>query len=86
MRQAIDTEHAAARQALGLAWQWREEALAKGESAQWVEGEWQRASAAFAEKVEALNKRIFHYNLQVPLDKLQRNRIDLDGELQRLNI
>ncbi|MBX3046943.1 MAG: DUF1992 domain-containing protein [Anaerolineales bacterium] len=81
VRQSIDAEHAAARQALGLVWQWRQEALARGESAQWIEGEWHRARAAFAEKVEALNKRISDHNLTVPLPRFHRQKINVSDEL-----
>lgn len=83
MRQGIDLEHAAARQALTLAWEWRLAALSEEQDARWVESQWTKAVAAFAETADALNKRIFNYNLQSPAE-FHRHRIDVKSELLRL--
>lgn len=84
LRQDIDKDHATARQTLAQAWQWRQEAVAAETETAWVESQWQRAVAAFVKTVEALNRRIADYNLSVPLDRLQRKKINVDEELQAL--
>ncbi len=42
---------------------------------------WRQRSALFRERIEALNRRIFHYNLQVPSPRFQRLPIDPEREL-----
>lgn len=43
--------------------------------------EWRRQSARFREQIEALNRRIFNYNLQVPSSRFQRMPLDPAKEL-----
>lgn len=84
VRQAIELELAAARQALARSWAWRERALAAGEDAAWVEDEWGKAKSSFEEIVAALNKRIQTYNLETPSPTFYRRKIDLAVELAEL--
>lgn len=84
IRQAIDTEHAVARANLAQACEWRKAAAARQEDARWVEGEWQRGLTAFSEAVEALNKRIFHYNVSIPMDRFHRQKINVADEIAEL--
>jgi DnaJ family protein C protein 28 len=81
MRQAIETELAAARAALARSAAWRQQALAAGEDAARVEAELAKAKEKFTNSIEELNKRILTYNLSIPLPSLHRNRIDLQAEL-----
>ena len=50
-RQAIEQELAAAREALARSWVWRQQALAEGKDAAFVEAEWSRAQREFGEAV-----------------------------------
>lgn len=85
MRQDIDNQHTAARQALTQAWQWRQNALAIETETGWVGVQWQRAVAAFTETAGLLNRRIADYNISVPLDRLHRKKININEELQALH-
>lgn len=82
LRQAIETELAAARTALVRSWVWRQQALEAGEDSLMVDDEWIKARDAFSETVAELNKRIDTYNLQVPSAQLQRAKISLETELK----
>lgn len=42
---------------------------------------WRQQSARFKERIEALNRRIFHYNLLVPSSRFQRLQLDPVTEL-----
>ncbi|HRE30188.1 MAG TPA: DUF1992 domain-containing protein [Anaerolineales bacterium] len=42
---------------------------------------WQGSVARFRERASDLNRRIRDYNLSVPLDRLQRLRIDIEAEI-----
>jgi len=46
--------------------------------------EWNRALARFKQAVDEINKGIFDLNLKVPLEQLQRGKIDLARELAAL--
>ena len=80
----IDAEVDAARTTLQQAWNWREQALAQKRPYVEVENEWQRALQAFKQQVEKINKRIFDYNLQVPSERFQRLKMNLDKELENI--
>jgi DnaJ family protein C protein 28 len=75
-RREIEDDLAAARAALQRAWRARQAAQA--------EPEWQRAQAAFRAAVEQLNQRIQKYNLEVPLARFQRGRVDGEAEIKSL--
>ena len=85
-RQEIERDLNAAREALACAWAWRQEALARGLPLAFVDGEWNRAEAAFRQQVADLNKRIFSHNLQVPSDRLQLRKLDADREFETITL
>ncbi len=66
LRGEIEAEEAAAAADLVRTWIWRQQAGQGGVDLLQVEVEWRRALAIFHERVEALNRKIFTYNLQVP--------------------
>lgn len=45
--------------------------------------EWGRAAERFRAQATDLNRRIRDYNLSTPLERLQRPRIDVEGEIER---
>jgi DnaJ family protein C protein 28 len=61
---------------------WRVEKLDGPVDPGWVEAEWGRAQAAFRERVEALNKHIRAYNLEVPSPAFQRQLIQAEHEIE----
>lgn len=69
-RQAIEAELAAAREALGRSWAWRQQALERGEEAGFVEAEWGRAKERLAQQVKKINKSIQVYNMGIPTNLL----------------
>ena len=77
-----------AREAVVRAWDWRQERLPGAREGQrrYIEGEWRRARAAFAETVAELNAKILDFNLVVPIPGLQKFKLDLDQELAALGI
>ena len=78
----IDTEIEALRASLRSAWEWRLEALRRGDAPLPVEQEWERVVKRFGEQVEKLNKRIFDFNLQTPSISVQRLKLDVERELE----
>jgi DnaJ family protein C protein 28 len=83
-RREIEEELAAARAALGRAYTWRQAALAEQRSYSMVETEWKRAVDDFRQKIAALNKRIFSYNLEVPSEQFQLLSIHAERDLETL--
>lgn len=77
-----------AREAVLRAWRWRQARLpgVQGQQRRYIDAEWQRASAAFAEMVAELNAKIADFNLMVPLPQLQKFKIDVGKELTALGI
>jgi len=82
-----------ARQDLARSRAWRDERLGAlklrtdaqaASDREWVVEEWDRALAGFREAVEEINRGIAGLNLKVPLERLQRQPIDLARELQRM--
>ncbi len=45
---------------------------------------WERSQKAFRAKLEAINKRIRDYNLQVPSERFQRQVLDFEKEVQKV--
>jgi hypothetical protein len=89
LHKEINKELEQARQAALRSWRWRQEQLARGpreRERRYVEAEWQRARAAFAETVAELNVKISDFNLQVPVAHLQKFKLDLSRELAALGI
>lgn len=77
-----------ARQAVQRAWAWRAERLSgtSEEERRYIEAEWVRARAAFAEALDELNEKIAAFNLIVPLPTLQKFKLDVRQELHALGI
>lgn len=82
-RQQIELELANARQSLARAWAWRQQALAEGKPADWVEAEWGRAKREFLVKLNETNSHIREYNLQIPTQSLYRMPVRMDAELKK---
>ena len=49
-----------------------------------VERQWERAQVRFAERVDKLNRKIDLFNLKVPIVRLQRCRVSVEGEMRKL--
>jgi DnaJ family protein C protein 28 len=81
-RKEIETQLEAARSALLRTWSWKQSATAAGQPPAFVEDEWQRAVSASGEQITEVNKRIFDYNLEVPLARFQRRPVDAEAEIQ----
>lgn len=84
LRQEIESEVEAAREALRCSWEWRLAALEGGKSRAMVGDEWRRAVEAFRERVVAINQRIADYNLQAPSEQLQRAKLNVDREVEEI--
>lgn len=80
-RQAIEKELAEARANLKRAWEWRQNALAQGQSATQIEMQWRQREKAFREQIAELNKRIRDYNLQAPSDRFHLFILNAEREL-----
>jgi DnaJ family protein C protein 28 len=85
-RKEIETQLEVARANLKRAWAWKQSAMAAGQSPAFVEDEWQRAESAFREQIAEINKRIFDYNLEVPLPRFQRPPVEAEKEIIALAI
>jgi hypothetical protein len=84
LHKEIVAEIGTARQALLRSWLWRQEQLVGGlreSQRRYVEAEWQRAYTAFAETVAELNAKISDFNLQAPVARLQKFKLDAAQEL-----
>lgn len=77
----IETQIDEARTGLLRAWDWRQ---AADMPASQVESEWRRAVDLFHQRIEAINKLIASYNLEVPLDRFQKRRLNAGREITRL--
>jgi DnaJ family protein C protein 28 len=80
-RKEIESQLEAARAGLKRVWDWKQSAMSAGQSPTLVEDEWQRGVSLFREQVGEINKRIFDYNLDVPLPRFQRRPVDAEGEI-----
>lgn len=83
-RQEIDAQIEAARTALARAWEWRHRSLHGNRLYPDVEAEWQRAMRSFEGQVEKINKKIFDYNLQTPLEKFQLLKLVAEKEIDEV--
>ena len=81
-RREIETGLEEARIALRRSWDLREKTLARGTNVNRVGVEWSRAIELFRERIDQINKRIIYYNLQVPSERFQCFRIDVERELE----
>jgi DnaJ family protein C protein 28 len=82
LRNAIEDDLNQARVQLQQAWNWRQSAAQRGEQLSVAQAEWQRAVQRFSSQVDALNKRIFDYNLQAPTIQLQLKKLILEREVE----
>jgi DnaJ homolog subfamily C member 28 len=85
-RREIETDFEEALAAIKRSWLWRVEKLDGPVDPGWVEAEWGRAQASFRERVEALNKRIRAYNLEVPSPAFQRPLVRAEQEIERAKV
>lgn len=85
LRKEIETELEAAQQALALAWERRARLLGPGAGGGPVEDEWRRACQAYKTQIEALNRKIFTYNLQVPSTRFALLAVNVDREILKLS-
>ena len=83
-RQGIENDIKAACQSLVQTWCWRQSALEDKQIPNLIEGEWQRALAAFRQKVSELNRKIFDYNLEAPSDQFKLRMIDPEREIEKI--
>ena len=81
----IEMKLESARAGLLRAWRWCREALDSQQQPEaQVEVEWRRARTVFNQQIEALNKQIQAYNLEVPLTRFQKQPLNAEREVARL--
>jgi DnaJ family protein C protein 28 len=80
----IESELEKARTVLARTWAWRQEILIDNGPSHAVELEWRRAIQTFQEQIEAINKRIFSYNLEVPSDRFQKQMLNAEREIEKI--
>ena len=78
----IEQQTERAREALRRTWNWRQSA--HGRDRELAEAEWKRALAAFRASLEEINRQIDAYNLEAPLLRFQRPRLNPEREIQSL--
>jgi hypothetical protein len=82
-RQEIEREIESARADLRRAWlRWAE--ASRGRAPASAEAEWRRAAQNFTGRVQAINRRILAYNLEVPSAQFQRLPLKLEAEMEAL--
>jgi DnaJ family protein C protein 28 len=88
LHKEISAELKQARETVLRTWKWRQERApaARGDQRRNIDTEWQRARAAFTESIAELNAKIDHFNLLVPIPRLQKAKLALDEELLALGI
>jgi DnaJ family protein C protein 28 len=88
LHKEIRDELEAAREAVLRSWRWRQERLkgARESERRYIDAQWGRARAAFAEAVAELNSKIADFNLKVPIARLQKLKLDVAQELADLGI
>ena len=80
----IEADLDTARNSLTRAWEWRQASLVAKRPFAEVEGEWKRAKTAFSERIEGINRQIFNYNLEVPLDRFQIHKVVAEREIEKI--
>lgn len=78
-RQEIEAQLAQARLDLARTRRWREEQPASRQA--WADTVWKEAVSRFHARLEALNRRLANYNLQVPTPRFQRALLDAQAEV-----
>lgn len=81
-RKEIEAQLETARATLKRAWEWTQAGSGDGQPPTFLDDEWQRVLGAFRAQIAEINKRIFNYNLDVPLPRFQRPPVDADAEIQ----
>lgn len=80
-RQEIQSELESARGTLLKTWQWRNDSLSGGRSAEEVEQEWTHAREAFQRVIGELNRKIRDYNLEAPAARFQLQALNVEREI-----
>ena len=81
----IEAELEKARTALLRTWSWRQSpSTAQEHTPSYIELEWRRAETDFRQRIQDINKQIAAYNLEVPLDRFQKRRLNADVEITQL--
>ena len=83
-RKDIDAELEAARIVLARKWMIMRNAHGTRHQ-QSARERWESAEAAFRARISALNRRIDAWNLKTPAIAFQRNRIDVEREIELIN-
>ncbi len=81
---SIETEVAAARKDLQLAWEVYQEGFSQAGVTPFLLAQWDRAKQAFRTKLDALNLRIRDYNLDVPAVRFQRPALNFEQEVEKI--
>ncbi len=82
--QGIKKDIEAARDDLRQAWQVHKFDYGQLSASTSGAADWERSQQAFRVKLEAINKRIRDYNLQVPAVRFQRQVLDFEQEVQKV--
>ena len=80
----IESDLEKARSALSRTWSWRQASLAEQKPAPDAELEWCRAQQIFRERIQAIDKHILTYNLEVPSDRFQKRLLDPEREIAKI--
>ena len=83
-RKEIEKDYQNALVELRRTWNWRTTMMDKNLLDFNSDDEWIRAQEIFKSKVEDLNKRIFNFNLEAPLDQFKLRQINFEMELNRI--
>lgn len=83
-RKAIEAEFEDAKKKLAQSWGWRHKALERNHPNAEVVSDWRKALVSFEDVISGLNKRIFNYNLEVPLDQFKRRQISIEREISKI--
>jgi DnaJ homolog subfamily C member 28 len=80
----IETDIEKARMELLHAWKGRMINLSAAVPDEQASAEWDRALAAFKDKLPSLNQRIRNYNLEVPNARFQRPTLNFEQEIEKI--
>ena len=83
-RKEIEVDYKEAIGTLKRTWQWRTASLDTRKPEAGIELEWLRALDEFELQISELNKRIFNYNLEAPLDQFKLRHINLDKVISQI--
>ncbi len=82
--QGIKKDIEAARDELRRAWQVHNLDCGPSSSEASSAADWERSQRSFRVKLEAINKRIRDYNLQVPAARFQRTLLNIEQEFNKI--